>query len=175
MVVDDDDESSPRVTWPTICVVLPMGREPLKAMDTVTGRGSPAGCCACAAAPRRFVIRRFTPPAADRLKLRPLNATWDIDDAVANTGGGASIEPLSTDSATSVRPFSSVRLVMFTDWNNVRLPVTVWPPVPPEQVSRMSPMRSVSPSALTKVGTALPMQVSAAFPAETKTQSPANR
>src|SRR5512140_2114757 len=102
MVVDDDDESSPRVTWPTICVVLAMGTGPLKAIDTVTGRGSPAGCCA--AAPRRFVIRRVTPPAADRLKLRPLNATWDIDEAVANTGGGAGIEPLSTVSATSVRP-----------------------------------------------------------------------
>jgi hypothetical protein len=109
------------------------------------------------------------------LKLRPLNATWDADDAVANTGGGAGIEPLSTDSATSVLPSSLVRLVMLTDRNNVRLPVTVWPAVPPEQVSRRSPMRSVSPSALIMAGTALLEQVSAAFPAETKTQSPTSK
>jgi len=106
------------------------------------------------------------------LKLKPSNAAALFADAVAYAVGGGAIEPLSIVSATSVLPSPEVRLVMLTDRNSVRLPVTFWLAVPPEQLSTISPNLSAKPSAFTGVGTALLTQVIAAFAADTTARSP---
>src|ERR1700691_5520232 len=97
-------------------------------------------------------------PLAGRVKLKPLNdMLWFATRA--DTPAGTGPEPVFTVSVASVeKEFTSMRLVIDTGRNTVRLAVTVAPGLP-VHTKTMSPTRSVKPSACTVGGTAETTQV----------------
>src|ERR1700693_5713127 len=106
-----------------------------------------------------FWIRNVAVPVDDNGKLIPLyiNVLGPPIIGWILTGWGP--EPLSMVKITPVRVLPIRRFVMFTFRKMERLPLTIAPGAPPEQLREISPVLSAMPSPLTIGGTALSLQV----------------
>src|SRR5215472_11431623 len=133
---------SPRVGKPTPNWLTGNGRDAaaLKASCAMTAP-CPAGNCATF--PRILAILSTTEPAGESLNDTP----WKVSELelcnIPGTPEGCGPEPLSTVSATSVALLLLILFVIGTLKNTVTSPLICRPEDPPEQLSTMSPTRSV--------------------------------
>jgi len=111
------------------------------------------------AAARMFWTCKVAAPVDDNAKLMPLyiNSLGPPSMGEMLTGWGP--EPLSMVriKPASVLPIS--RFVILTFRKMERLPLTIAPGAPPEQLRAISPVRSAMPSPFTTGGSALVVQV----------------
>src|SRR5262245_37039346 len=107
-------------------------------------------------------MRRLTARLAGIVKVTPLKATELLLWSNPGTPAEAGPVPASTVSNTSVTLVGEIRFVTVTFKKTTRFSVIVVPGLPPEQLRRISPRISVTPSARTVGFTAPVAQVSGA-------------
>src|SRR5262249_55425309 len=108
-------------------------------------------------------MRKFTARLAGGVEGVPFKATEFIFCNKARTAAGAGPDPESIVSDTSVAFVAEIRFVTLTFKNTIRFSVIVVPGLPPEQLRRISPRISATPSARTAGFTAPVAHVSGAW------------